>query len=72
MSSQILVKIPSGRKSGVRGVFSAILVLLGAAMIVRTAIAGGGLLAFGYVVGSLLVLVGALRLYLSRESWLGR
>lgn len=48
-------------------VFSAILVLLGAAMIVRTAVAGGGLLALGYVFGGLLVLVGALRLYLSRS-----
>jgi hypothetical protein len=51
----------------VRRILSAVLVLLGAAMIVRTAVAGGGLLAFGYVVGVLLVLVGALRIYLSRR-----
>lgn len=48
-------------------VFSAILILLGAAMVVRTAVAGGGLLALGYVFGVLLLLVGALRLYLSRR-----
>jgi hypothetical protein len=48
-------------------VLSAILVLLGGAMIVRTAVAGGGLLALGYLFGVLLVLVGALRLYLSRR-----
>ena len=50
-----------------RRVVSTILVVLGAAMIVRTAFAGGGPLAFGYVVGALLVVVGALRLYLSRR-----
>ena len=48
-----------------RRVVSGILVVLGVAMIVRTAVAGGGPLAFGYVVGGLLVLVGALRIYLS-------
>jgi hypothetical protein len=51
----------------VRRVFSAVLVVLGAALIVRTAVAGGGLLAVGYVLGVLLVLAGALRLYLSRR-----
>jgi hypothetical protein len=46
-------------------VLSALLVLLGVAVFVRTAIAGGGVLALGYVVGVLLVLAGGLRLYLS-------
>ena len=46
-------------------IFSAVLVVLGVAVVVRTAIAGGGALALGYVLGALLVLVGGLRLYLS-------
>jgi hypothetical protein len=44
---------------------SVLLIALGAAVFVRTAIAGGGVLALGYVLGVLLVLAGALRLYLS-------
>jgi hypothetical protein len=44
---------------------SVLLMVLGAAVFLRTAIAGGGFLALGYVVGVLLVLAGALRLYLS-------
>jgi hypothetical protein len=46
-------------------IVSALLIVLGVAVFVRTAIAGGGFLALGYVVGVLLVLAGALRLYLS-------
>jgi hypothetical protein len=37
------------------------------AVLVRTAVAGGGVLALGYVLGVLLVLAGAFRLYLSRH-----
>jgi hypothetical protein len=48
-------------------IFSAVLVVLGVAVFVRTAVAGGGLLALGYVLGVLLVLAGGLRLYLSRR-----
>jgi hypothetical protein len=48
-------------------ILSGLMVLLGVAVIVRTAVAGGGLLALGYVLGVLLVLAGALRLYLSRR-----
>jgi hypothetical protein len=46
-------------------IISALLIVLGGAVFVRTAIAGGGFLALGYVVGVLLVLAGGLRLYLS-------
>ena len=38
---------------------------LGAAVVVRTAAAGGGAVAFGYVFGGGLLLAGALRLYLA-------
>jgi hypothetical protein len=48
-------------------ILSAILVVLGVAVVVRTAVAGGGFLALGYVLGVLLVLAGGLRLYLSRR-----
>jgi hypothetical protein len=43
------------------------MVVLGLAVLVRTAVAGGGVLALGYVLGVLLILAGALRLYLSRH-----
>jgi hypothetical protein len=46
-------------------ILSAALVFLGVAVFVRTAVAGGGVLALGYVLGVLLILAGALRLYLS-------
>jgi hypothetical protein len=46
--------------------FSAIMVLVGAAMVIRTAFAGGGVLALGYVLGILLIVAGTLRFYLSR------
>jgi hypothetical protein len=47
-------------------VLSAVLVVLGAAIIVRTAAAGvgGGL---GFLLGTLFVLAGGLRLYLQRQ-----
>jgi hypothetical protein len=46
-------------------ILSALLIVLGFAVFVRTAVAGGGPLALGYVLGVLLVLAGTLRLYLS-------
>jgi hypothetical protein len=46
-------------------ILSALLIVLGVAVIVRTALAGGGALALGYVFGVLLAGAGALRLYLS-------
>jgi hypothetical protein len=48
-------------------ILSGLLVVLGVAVFVRTAVAGGGVLALGYVIGCLLVLAGLLRLYLSRR-----
>jgi hypothetical protein len=48
-------------------ILSALLLVLGVAVVVRTAVAGGGILALGYVLGTLLMLAGALRLYLSRR-----
>jgi hypothetical protein len=47
--------------------FSAIMVLLGAAIVIRTFFLGGGALAFGYVAGVLLILAGTLRFFLSRR-----
>jgi hypothetical protein len=47
-------------------VLSALLVLVGAAMVVSTVARGGGVLALGVVLGTLLLLVGAGRLYLAR------
>jgi hypothetical protein len=46
-------------------ILSALLVVLGIGVIARTAVAGGGVLALGYVIGVLLTGAGALRLYLS-------
>jgi hypothetical protein len=46
-------------------VLSGVLIVLGVAVIVRTALAGGGALALGYVLGALLAGAGGLRLYLS-------
>jgi hypothetical protein len=46
-------------------VLSGVLIVLGVAVIVRTGVAGGGVLALGYLLGALLVGAGALRLYLS-------
>jgi uncharacterized membrane protein HdeD (DUF308 family) len=43
---------------------SGLLVVLGAVLVVETALAGGGI---GYVFGALLVLAGAGRLYVSRR-----
>jgi hypothetical protein len=43
---------------------SSVLVLLGVAILVETAIVGGGI---GYLLGGLFAIVGALRLYLSRR-----
>ena len=45
-------------------VLSVAMILIGVALIVRTALAGGGALATGLVLGVLFVLAGAARLYL--------
>jgi drug/metabolite transporter (DMT)-like permease len=44
--------------------FSSLLVLLGVVLVVETALAGGGV---GYLLGIMLALVGALRVYLTRR-----
>jgi hypothetical protein len=46
-------------------VFCAVFVVLGAALLVRTAAAGGGLV--GYVVGSLFIVLGVARFTLERQ-----
>jgi hypothetical protein len=45
-------------------VLSALMIVLGVALLVETAVLGGGI---GYVFGALLVLAGAGRLYVSRR-----
>jgi hypothetical protein len=45
-------------------VFAALFIVLGVALIARTAVAGGGI---GYVIGVLFVALGAGRLYLLRR-----
>jgi hypothetical protein len=49
-------------------VFSVALVVLGAAILVRTVAAGGGPLATGVLFGVLFCAAGAARLYLAREG----
>ena len=46
---------------------SALLVLIGLAIIVRTVAAGGGPLAFGILLGVLFIAAGAIRLLLERR-----
>ncbi len=52
-------------RSGVTQALSAILVVLGIAICVETAIEGGGI---GFAMGALLILAGVLRIYLLRRS----
>ncbi len=49
-------------------VLSAMLILVGVAMVVVALAGGGGVLALGVVLGTLLALLGAGRLYLARPS----
>jgi hypothetical protein len=48
-------------------VLSAVMVLLGVAIVVRTLAAGGGALAVGILLGVLFVAAGTARLYLERR-----
>jgi hypothetical protein len=48
-------------------VLSAAMILIGLAIVVRTAAEGGGPIAFGLVVGALFVAAGAGRLYAERH-----
>ena len=55
------------RRSSTR-VMSALMILVGVALVVRTLVAGGGAGAVGLVLGILFVAAGAGRLYLQRRS----
>ncbi len=48
-------------------VLSSVILILGVIIIVRTAIAGGGPLSVGVLIGVIFVAIGAARLYLSRR-----
>lgn len=52
-------------RAGVTTVFSLVILGLGIALLIRTAVAGGG--EVGYLLGVLFVLAGAGRLYLARR-----
>jgi hypothetical protein len=49
-------------------VFSLALVVLGVAMVVRTVAAGGGVGAYGAIIGALFVAVGLGRLWIARRT----
>ncbi len=57
-----------GAPPTVTALLSAVLVVLGVAMVVRTVAAGGGPLALGVLVGLLFCGLGAGRLYLARRG----
>ncbi|HEX7299979.1 MAG TPA: hypothetical protein VF257_13345 [Solirubrobacteraceae bacterium] len=61
--------MPSPREvhRGATRVMSAVIVLIGVALLVTTLARGGGPLAVGVLLGVLFVLAGAGRLYLARE-----
>ena len=49
-------------------VLSAVLLALGVAMVVSTLVRGGGALALGVVLGTMLALIGAARLWFARGA----
>ena len=53
--------------SGVSQVLSALMVVIGVAIVIRTLAEGGGALAFGLIVGLLFVAAGLGRLYVERR-----
>ena len=53
--------------SGVTQLLSALMIVIGVAMIVRTLVAGGGAIALGLLLGILFVAAGAGRLYAERR-----
>ncbi len=53
--------------SGVSQVLSALMVVIGVAIVIRTLAEGGGALAFGLIVGLLFVAAGIGRLYVERR-----
>ena len=58
---------PRGLYQGTTVLLSAVLVVLGVALIVRTVTAGGGGLAFGLLMGVLFIAAGIGRLYLNNR-----
>jgi hypothetical protein len=53
--------------SGATQLLSALMIVIGVAMIVRTLVAGGGAIALGLLLGVLFVAAGAGRLYAERR-----
>ena len=53
--------------SGASQVLSALMVVIGIAIVIRTLAEGGGAIAFGLIVGVLFVAAGAGRLYVERR-----
>ncbi len=49
-------------------VLSSLILVLGLIIVVRTAIAGGGPLSVGVLIGAIFVAIGTARLYLSQRS----
>ena len=61
---------PSGRNlhSATTTVFSALMVIIGAGLIIRTLILGGGIFAIGVIMGLLFVAAGCGRLWVARRG----
>jgi multisubunit Na+/H+ antiporter MnhB subunit len=60
---------PRSARRRITIVWSAVMVLLGIAIVVRTLASGGGALALGLIVGVLFVLAGAGRLWVSYKGY---
>ena len=58
----------SGSVRAVTRVLSSLILVLGIVIVVRTAVAGGGLLSVGVLIGVVFVAIGAARLYLSART----
>ena len=60
--------MPDGARTASTRLLAVLIAGLGIALVVRTLTAGGGVLSTGVVLGIAFILVGAGRLYLTRES----
>jgi len=58
---------PNQLRGGTTVVLSVLMIVVGIAMIVRTVMAGGGLLASGLILGALFVAAGVGRIYIRRR-----
>lgn len=58
---------PSHVRGGATVVLSILMIVIGVAMMVRTLLAGGGVLASGLILGVLFVAAGVGRIYVSRR-----